>query len=223
MQADKKIMFFLFLLPILFGLTFLQQGCTVTKEPGRFTLQTGSVRELQTSQQTQQDNKQQPTASVEKRFAGSALQGPSAVESAIELSEKYARVSEEAVLLKQKNQELTATNLQFKDQLAVMDAQLQQVQKELSQANDLLIEMRIELNNWKADILGFRGEMRNAEQAQLEALLKILEILGGEVKDESAQANQEDDADSTQVSSAGAVQPQPKFQQVGTTSGESNE
>ncbi len=223
MQANKKIMLFLFLLPVLLGLTFLQPGCTVTKEPGRFTLQTGPVRELRPSQQPQQDNKQQPAASIEKRFTESTLQGPTAVESAIELSEKYARVSEEAALMRQKNQELMATNLQLKDQLAVMDAQLQQTQKELNQANDLLIEMRIELNNWKTDILGFRGEMRNAEKAQLEALLKILETLGGEIKDESAQANQVNDADSTKVSSARAVQPQPQFQQIGTTSGESNE
>jgi len=223
MQANKKIMFFLFLLSLLLGLTFLQPGCTVTKGPGRFTFQTGPVRELQPSQQPQQDSKQQPPSSVEKRFTEPALQGPSAVESAIELSEKYARVSEEAAALRQRKEELIAKNLQLKDQLAAMDAQLQQTQKELNQANDLLIEMRIELNNWKTDILGFRGEIRNAEQAQLEALLKILEILGGEIKDESAQANQENDADSTKVSSARAVQPQPQFQQIGTTSGESNE
>ena len=199
MQANKKIMFFLFPLPILLGLTFLQPGCTVTKEPGRFTLQTGPVRELLPSQQTQQDNKQQPTASVEKRFTESALQGPSAVESAIELSEKYARVSEEAALLKQKNHELTAKNLQRYFEFEKLNT------------------------DWKTEILGFRGEMRNAEQAQLEALLKILGILGGEIKDESAQANQVNDADSTKVSSARAVQPQPQFRQIGATSGESNE
>ena len=223
MQTNKKITFFLLPLPILLGLTFLQPGCTVTKEPGRFTLQTGPAQELQPSQQTQQNNKQQPANSVEKRFTESTVQGPTAVESAIELSEKYARVSEEAAALRQRKEELIAKNLQFKDQLAAMDAQLQQTQKELNQANDLLIEMRIELNNWKTDIIGFRGEMRNAEKAQLEALLKILEILGGEVKDESAQANQENDADSTKVSSAKAVQLQPQFRQIGTTSGESNE
>ncbi|MFB0524723.1 MAG: hypothetical protein ACETVZ_04235, partial [Phycisphaerae bacterium] len=52
--------------------------------------------------------------------------------------------------------------------------------------------MRIELNNWKANVLGFRDERREAEIAQLEALLKILKILGGEVTrapTESGQAN----------------------------------
>jgi hypothetical protein len=58
----------------------------------------------------------------------------------------------------------------------------------LSEANGLLIEMRVELNNWKSDILGFRDEMRNAETAQLETLLRILKVLGGQVTTESAKA-----------------------------------
>jgi hypothetical protein len=45
-----------------------------------------------------------------------------------------------------------------------------------------LIEMLSELNNWKNNILGFRGEMREAAKAQLEALLKVLEVLGGEME-----------------------------------------
>jgi hypothetical protein len=39
-----------------------------------------------------------------------------------------------------------------------------------------------ELNNWKTNILGFRGEMREASKAQLEALLKVLEILSGQTE-----------------------------------------
>ena len=59
--------------------------------------------------------------------------------------------------------------------------------------------MRIELNNWKTDVLGFREEMRDAEIEQLRALLKILEILGGEVKPESDQ-NQQDTSDAPRTS-----------------------
>ncbi|MHC4387094.1 MAG: hypothetical protein ACYS8I_03550 [Planctomycetota bacterium] len=105
----------------------------------------------------------------------------------MELSKKYAELSQEATMLRQKNQDFAAKNYQLKDQAAILEAQLQQAQKELTEANELLIEMRIELNNWKTDVLGFRGEMREAEKAQLQALLKILEVLGGEVQVESAQ------------------------------------
>lgn len=117
---------------------------------------------------------------IAKRFQESAAESSTAVESAVVLSEKYAALSEEAVVLRQKNQ-------QFQEQAAAFETQLRQTQKELAEANDLLIEMRIELNNWKSNILGFREEMREAETAQLEALLRILKVLGGQTV-ESAQS-----------------------------------
>jgi chromosome segregation ATPase len=107
-------------------------------------------------------------------------QSINAVESAIELSKKYAGLSEEMTALKEKNLALEADNKKLRDELIPAKAQLAQAQKELSEANDLLVEMRVELNNWKSNILGFRTEMRQADTAQLEALVKILTILGAE-------------------------------------------
>lgn len=153
------------------------------------------------------DEGQRPHARAEKRFQSSVQQGPTAVESAIELSGKYARLSEEIAVLKQKNQDLITENRRLKNQVAPLSAQLQQTQKELTQANDLLIEMRIELNNWKTDILGFRSEMRNADTEQLKALLNILKILGGEVEAESSQRK---NAVSAEASPGGPGQPQPQ-------------
>jgi len=125
-----------------------------------------------------------PNESMEKRFEESALSGPTAVESAIELSKKYAKLSEETAKLKTENDLITKENNDIKDQLNNATAQLTQTQKELEQANDLLIEMRIELNSWKTDIIGFRQELRVADKAQLETLLKLLKVLGGEIKNE---------------------------------------
>jgi len=64
-----------------------------------------------------------------------------------------------------------------------LKAQLSQTQKELEEANEFLQKMHVELNQWKADVLGFRDEMRKAEAAQLQALGKILRILGAEPAD----------------------------------------
>jgi len=128
-------------------------------------------------------------ANIADRFKESAPQAPSAVDSAIELSQKYAELSQQAAMLRQENQNLITENKELKNRITTLDAQLQQTQKELTEANNLLLEMRIELNNWKADILGFRDEMREADKAQLEALLKILKILGGEIGAEPAQAD----------------------------------
>ncbi len=117
-----------------------------------------------------------------RRFQDTPLEGKTVVQSAVELSEKYANLSEQAVTIKQENQRLAAENEELKRQIAADEARLKQTQKELAEANQLLIEMLTELNNWKTNILGFRGEMREAAKAELEALLKVLEILGGEAE-----------------------------------------
>jgi predicted nuclease with TOPRIM domain len=127
-----------------------------------------------------------PSGAAAKRFQESAPQTQTAVESAVEMSQKYATLSEQAAAMQQENRNLLAQNEQLSQQLYASQKQLQQTQKELSEANDLLIEMRIELNNWKTDVLGFRDEMRDAEKAQLEALFKILNVLGAKIKPESA-------------------------------------
>jgi chromosome segregation ATPase len=105
---------------------------------------------------------------------------PTAVESAIELSDKYAQLSEEAATLRQQKQNLVSENQKLKDDLQACNSRLEQTEKDLEQAKDLMTEMRVELNNWKENVLGFREEMRDAEKAQLEALLKILKLLGAE-------------------------------------------
>jgi chromosome segregation ATPase len=155
---------------------FLLSSCTVPQERAQVIVTPPQAQEPQNS-------------SVAKRFQESAPRAPTAVESAIELSEKYAKLSEQASVLRQENQDVGTKNQQFKERLAALEAQLQQAQKELGEANSFLIEMRIELNNWKSDVLGFRDEMRDAEKAQLEALLKILQVLGGEVNAGLAQEN----------------------------------
>ena len=123
-----------------------------------------------------------PGPSDATRFQDTPLEGRTAVESAIELSEKYARLSDQTVALREENQRLTSENDNLRQQIGTLETRLSQTQKELNEANDLLIEMLTELNNWKTNILGFRSEMREAAKAELEALLKVLEILGGEAE-----------------------------------------
>ncbi|MCP4452083.1 MAG: hypothetical protein GY809_11520 [Planctomycetes bacterium] len=106
---------------------------------------------------------------------------PNAVQSAIELSQKCADLSEQLTALRQEKLSLTTMNEEFKAKLADLEPKLEQAQKEISEANDLLMEMRLELNNWQSNVLGFQSEMREADQAQLDALLKILQLLGGEI------------------------------------------
>jgi DNA repair exonuclease SbcCD ATPase subunit len=116
---------------------------------------------------------------VAKRFQG-AQAGQEASGSTMDLTDRVTQLAERAATLQQQNQQLSLENERLGKQVSTLEAQLKQTQTELTEANNLLIEMLGELNNWKSDILGFRGEMRQAAKAQLEALLKIMEVLGAE-------------------------------------------
>ena len=204
MKANKKITFLLIRFLTLSGLIFLLSSCQIPQGAVEIILPPKS-------------SKSQQSSTVERRFQESAPQGPTVVESAMDLSEKYVKLSEETAVLRHENQNIITENRRLKDRVAVLETQLKQTQKELTEANDLLREMLIELNNWKTDIIGFRNEMRKAEKTQLKALFQILTVLGGEVKEESAR---NEDANSTAVSSAEPAQPKSQETQ---TSGESNE
>ena len=171
MQTKKKIIGLVILLvPI-----FLLPGCSSTQKPADLAVDSAAVERQQND-------------SIAKRFQEPDPEGPTVVESAMKLSGEYAKLTREAAVLRRQNEDFIAKNRQLNEQVVSLDAQLQQAQKELAEANSLLIEMRVELNTWKADILGFRNEMRNAETAQLETLLRILKVLGGQVAAESARA-----------------------------------
>jgi len=164
MQADKNRL--LFLIPS--TLILLISGCSITPKPVEVAVLP--------------DFSQVPSSySVAKRFDEPTTAGPTAVDSAIELSQKYAELSEQAAGLRQKNEDLVAENHRLKTRVAALDNQLEQAQRELTEATGLLRELIIELNNWKTDVIGFRNEMRAAETTQLRALLDILKVLGGEV------------------------------------------
>jgi len=196
MQTNKR----LFPCLILSVITFLLAGCPALQEAFQQPFQQPAEVVLK-PESTKHDN-----ISMSKRFQDTAPKSQTAVDSAIELAKRHTILSEENSVLKQKYHELTAKNRQLKDQIAVLEPELKQTEKELTEANNLLIEMRIELNNWKTDILGFRNEIRDADKTQLQALLRILEVLGGEVKLAPGQA-EENDVSQQQNQSSTIVSP----------------
>ncbi len=175
MQTNKNLIFLLIMFPALSGLMFFT-SCSTPEGPIKVVLPSIGPPEKPLNN------------AIENRFQQSSPQGPTAVETAIELSKKHSQLSEKMFILRQEKQDLLTENGLLKDQLTTYKAQLQQTQTELTEANDLLIEMRIELNNWKVNVTGFQDEMRKADTAQLDALLKIFEMLGGEIQTELDQA-----------------------------------
>ncbi len=158
----------------LLTLTLLSPGCSTPQTPVGYTHMTGFEPRYQNS-------------TIAKRFEGQSSE-KSNVKSIIELSEKYTKLSKETVSLKQNNQQLGSENENLKENIITLEAKLTKANTELKQANELLMEMVVELNNWKANIIGFREEIRAAEITQLKALLDILKALGGQVDSQSAQA-----------------------------------
>jgi regulator of replication initiation timing len=125
------------------------------------------------------------SAALERRFTD----GPSAsdaVQSALLWSEKYQQLSETTNQIREKNMQLFEENTQLKKEVESLQGRLAKTQKELDEASEFLQKMHVELNQWKADVLGFREELRKAQASQLQALGKILRILGAEAVEPEA-------------------------------------
>ncbi|HNT55546.1 MAG TPA: hypothetical protein PKG95_12575 [Anaerolineaceae bacterium] len=105
---------------------------------------------------------------------------PGAVDSALLWSQKYQELSETTERLRQENTRLAEENRTLQQKLATAQLELERTQGELADANRFLQDMHGELTRWKADVLGFREEMRTAQVSQVQALSKILQILGAE-------------------------------------------
>jgi len=114
-----------------------------------------------------------------------------AVENALVWAEKHAKVVEKLVKAQQECRQLTEKNRLQAAELEVVRQQLKQAQKELSEANAMLMEMQAELEKWKTDVLGFRNEMKKAQETQMIALRKVLKLLGGEIGEDLQTASNE--------------------------------
>lgn len=121
------------------------------------------------------------TRAMERRFGGTEPLADSTAESALEMSQRYQELSLETEKLRQDNSTLKLENDSFTRQIADLNTQLETARNELSEANEFLQQMHAELGKWKSDVLGYRDEMRSAQVAELEALKKILKILGAEL------------------------------------------
>ena len=104
-----------------------------------------------------------------------------AVAAALAWSEKHAKLSEELLRVQQAKHDLEEVNRKLSAQVAGLQGESQSAQKELAEAHQMLQEMRRDLDQWKSNVLGFREEIRQAQQAQADALRKVLVLLGAEV------------------------------------------
>jgi hypothetical protein len=121
-----------------------------------------------------------PRTQIGHRFTDPSQEATSAVEKALMWSERYEQLSGKAEQLRQDNTDLQIENNELKMQLSKLQVELDQAQKELADANAFLQDLQLELTQWKSDVLGFRDEIRAAQAAQMQALMKVLRVLGAE-------------------------------------------
>ena len=118
---------------------------------------------------------------MQARFGQKDEQELDAVERTLLWSKRYEEASARNEELTRKNNAFQIENNEIKNKLASMQNELDAAKWELSEANEFMQEMQLELTKWKGDVLGFRDEMRDAQVAQLNALRKIMKILGAEM------------------------------------------
>lgn len=172
LRKDKDIVMQIIKIVVigLLGTVFFM-GCNMIDDPIEITLPTFTKPAIQDTQ-----NK-----FLERRFTETKEQTPGAVENMLMWSQKYDELLSKTERLMDKKNSLTEENAEFKHQLSQLQLELEQIKKELGGANAFLQEMQLELNHWKDNVLGFRDEMRQAESAQIEALSRILKLLGAEM------------------------------------------
>ena len=121
-----------------------------------------------------------------KYMADSAIQGEAggsdALGTALELSRKYAEVAEQLLEAQKAQKALAEESKQLQVQTARLEGELSQARKELNDANEQIMEQKRMLQQWRDNVLGFRKEMQLAQQTELDALRKILLLLGGQVE-----------------------------------------
>jgi len=110
-----------------------------------------------------------------------------AMDLAMDWMKKAAEANARIVEIQQQKADLKERNIKMAEQIAGLEKELKQTRGELSEANEMLLVLRKELDQWKSDVLGFRDEMRKAQSAELRALRQVLKILGAEVPEGGAQ------------------------------------
>jgi uncharacterized protein YeaO (DUF488 family) len=120
----------------------------------------------------------QDAGSLEQRFSDSRKMDPATTITM--WAQRYDDLSKQTEQLRKENARLLEENNRLQQDFGKMKLELEQTRKEVAQSNTLLQEAHIELSKWKSDVLGFREEMRQAQTAQMQALSRVLRILGAE-------------------------------------------
>ncbi len=103
------------------------------------------------------------------------------------VTETLKKTVDMLVQAKADNARLKTVLADAQKQLADKDAQIKQLSEQLDSASVDVGKLQDSLEKWKADVLGFRDEMRQADEAEIQVLQQILTLLKGFAKEKPAQ------------------------------------
>ena len=89
-------------------------------------------------------------------------------------TEKRQKLEDTRRQMEDKNRELTAANTS-------LAAERDQCKRELEEASAMMIRLNEDLKAWKKDVLGYRAEMRASHQETVQALARVMKLLGAEL------------------------------------------
>ena len=165
------------ILAMLFVGSLFLAGCGIQ---GELAIDKPAVEDAERTPQKPPMVIDQTPEKMQKRFDPTIQLGDDSEQDDLQWARRYEELSVGNNALRETNHELTLKNNQLKQQIDAMKSELEQTKNDMTEANDFLGQMHLELNKWKTDVLGFRQEIRQAQQVQVEALAKILRVLGAE-------------------------------------------
>ncbi|MEN6309379.1 MAG: hypothetical protein ABFD91_16655 [Anaerohalosphaeraceae bacterium] len=122
----------------------------------------------------------QDSASLERRFTDPVQTQTDPSQLMAMWAQRYEESSRQNEKLRENSSNLVLENARLMQENEKLKLELQECRRDIEQSNTLLEQAHVELSKWKADVLGFRDEIRQAQTAQLSALTKILRVLGAE-------------------------------------------
>lgn len=106
--------------------------------------------------------------------------GPSAVDSAMVWARKYTEATERIVALEKANRSLESQRQALSQKVDSLEQDLARARREIEDANEMILAVREENRKWKDNVLGFRGEFLESQQAMMDYQIQIIKLLGGE-------------------------------------------
>lgn len=128
-----------------------------------------------------QDRPIQQARHIENDTVTSDAGGHTAVESAMQWAEKYAQAAKELIVANKRIQEMEKEHKVLQMRLTKAQSENEALKREIRDANAMLAAMKQELKEWRNNVLGFRSEILASQKAQLQAMQRIMQLLGGEM------------------------------------------